>query len=108
VEQNGLPLGLRESANYTDLTLSFAPGDRLTMYTDGIVESENAAGKEFGHERLGKVLALPASDADACLRQALNSVLAWRGHENDQNDDLTLVIAEYAAAHGEAARCGQS
>lgn len=108
VEQNGLPLGIRESADYIDITLPFALGDRLAMYTDGFVETENAAGKEFGHERLGKILALPKSDADACLRQALNSVLAWRGHENEQNDDLTLVIAEYAAAHGEAARSGQS
>jgi sigma-B regulation protein RsbU (phosphoserine phosphatase) len=65
------------------------------MYTDGVVETENVAGEEFGHERLGKILALPASDADECLRQALDSVLAWRGHENEQHDDLTLVIAEY-------------
>jgi serine phosphatase RsbU (regulator of sigma subunit) len=108
VEQNGLPLGLRASADYTDITLPFAPGDRLAMYTDGVVETESAAGKEFGHERLGKVLALPKSDVDECLRQALSSVLAWRGHENKQNDDFTLVIAEYAAAHGEAARSGQS
>jgi serine phosphatase RsbU (regulator of sigma subunit) len=96
VEQNGLPLGIRESADYKDITLPFARGDRLAMYTDGIVETENVAGKEFGHERLGKILALPESDANECLRQALNSVSAWRGHENDQNDDLTLVIAEYA------------
>jgi sigma-B regulation protein RsbU (phosphoserine phosphatase) len=95
VEQNGLPLGIRESADYKDITLPFARGDRLAMYTDGVVETENVAGKEFGHERLGTILALPASDADACLRQALNSVQAWRGHKNDQNDDLTLVIAEY-------------
>lgn len=97
VEQNGLPLGLRESADYTDITLPFAPGDRLAMYTDGVVETESAAGKEFGHGRLGKVLALPKSDVDECLRQALSSVLAWRGHQNKQNDDFTLVIAEYNA-----------
>jgi serine phosphatase RsbU (regulator of sigma subunit) len=96
VEQNGLPLGFRESADYADVALPFAPGDRLAMYTDGVVETENAAGKEFGHEWLGKILALPKSDVNECLRQALSSVLAWRGHENEQNDDFTLVIAEYA------------
>jgi sigma-B regulation protein RsbU (phosphoserine phosphatase) len=95
VEQNGLPLGIRASADYKDITLPFARGDRLVMYTDGFVETENAAGEEFGCERLGKILALPGSDVDACLRQALSSVLAWRGHENEQNDDLTLVVAEY-------------
>jgi sigma-B regulation protein RsbU (phosphoserine phosphatase) len=108
VEQNGLPLGIRASADYKDFTLPFARGDRLAMYTDGIVETENTAGEEFGHERLGKILALSEFDVNACLRQALGSVLAWRGHENEQNDDFTLVIAEYAAAHREAARSGQS
>ncbi|MGH7600971.1 MAG: PP2C family protein-serine/threonine phosphatase, partial [bacterium] len=102
VEQNGLPLGIRESEDYKDITLPFAQGDRLAMFTDGVVETENVAGKEFGHEQLGKILALPESDADECLRQALSSVWAWRGHENEQKDDITLVIAEYAAAHGEA------
>jgi sigma-B regulation protein RsbU (phosphoserine phosphatase) len=108
VEQNGLPLGIRESADYADVTLPFARGDRLAMYTDGIIETENVAGKEFGHERLGTILALPESDAHECLRQALSSVWAWRGHENEQKDDLTLVIAEYAAANGKAARSDQS
>jgi sigma-B regulation protein RsbU (phosphoserine phosphatase) len=100
VEQNGLPLGIRESADYKDLTLPFARGDRLAMFTDGVVETENVAGKEFGHERLGTILALPEFDADECLRQIINSVQAWRGHENEQKDDLTLVIGEYAAAQG--------
>jgi hypothetical protein len=95
VQQNGLPLGIRESADYKDITLPFARGDRLAMFTDGVVETENVAGKEFGHERLGTILALPEFDADECLRQIINSVQAWRGHKNEQNDDLTLVIAEY-------------
>lgn len=108
VEQNGLPLGIRESADYTDVTVPFAQGDRLVMYTDGVIETENLAGEEYGRERLGKILALPASDADECLRQALDSVSAWRGRGSEQKDDLTLVIAEYAAANGKAARSRQS
>ena len=80
----------------------FEPGDRLAMYTDGVVETENPVQEEFGLERLSGILA-GTQDADAgrLLELALSSVQAWRGETREQSDDVTLVIAEYAAARGE-------
>jgi sigma-B regulation protein RsbU (phosphoserine phosphatase) len=101
VTQNGLPLGIAEFSDYTDIIVPFMLGDRLAMYTDGVVETENPVLEEFGLERLSSILAAPEANADQLLAVALSSVQAWRGREREQNDDVTLVIVEYAAARGQ-------
>lgn len=71
----------------------FFPGDMLTLYTDGVTESFNEAGDEFGEERLIEVLTQhrkkPSNDI-------LNSVVgAVRQHSaGEQHDDITLIVAK--------------
>ena len=64
----------------------------LAIYTDGLTESFNPAGEEFGEERLIERLQhcreLPSSDLLAGL---VNDVRQFSPHE--QHDDITLVIA---------------
>jgi sigma-B regulation protein RsbU (phosphoserine phosphatase) len=96
--QNGLPLGIANSADYSDVTAPFAPGDRLAMYTDGVTETENSSEEEFGMERLGAILATPKASPKELMETALASVRQWRGEEREQKDDVTLVIVEYATA----------
>ncbi len=95
VEQNGLPLGILTTADYTEVTVRFGKGDRLAMYTDGIVESENSRAEEFGRERLGGVLRSNHGDPRELIRRAMEAVESWRGREHEQADDLTLLVAEY-------------
>lgn len=45
-------LGLQEKANITQKELSLASGDGLFLYTDGLVEARNAAGKAYSSKRL--------------------------------------------------------
>lgn len=72
---------------------SLAPGDVLTMFTDGITETRSAGGEEFGEERLLQVLRgsrqLPAPEI---LDNVENSLEKFRSREQPQ-DDLTLVVA---------------
>lgn len=44
----GLPVGLLESAVYDDFNVTLAPGDRLFLMSDGIVEAENPEGTQLG------------------------------------------------------------
>jgi serine phosphatase RsbU (regulator of sigma subunit) len=72
---------------------SLGPGDTLAVYTDGITESFNEAGEEFGEERLTESLRrhrnLPAEGLIAAI---VDEVRQFSTHE--QHDDITLTIAK--------------
>jgi serine phosphatase RsbU (regulator of sigma subunit) len=71
---------------------SFLAGDTLALYTDGITESFNDAGEEFGEQRLIDSL---RQNREASPQAALDSIVAevrkFSGRE--QHDDITLIIA---------------
>ncbi len=88
----GMVLGPDPEATYK---LGFVHVDRgasLIAYTDGVIEREDAAGDDFGRERLGQWLRatdrLPAEDAVADLIQRLSDFGGGRPFE----DDVTVMI----------------
>jgi hypothetical protein len=78
---DALPLALDPDATYERTAFRLAVGDRLTFYTDGLLEARNAAGELFGFERLR---ALMATQPDA--RQAAEAAVAF-----GQDDDITVL-----------------
>ncbi len=68
-------------------------GDTLALYTDGITESFNEKGEEFGEQRLIEVLLrhreLPSQ---ALLASIVDEVRQFSSHE--QHDDITLIVAK--------------
>jgi hypothetical protein len=77
-----LPLGLDPTAEYEKVQFRLAVGDRLTLYTDGLLEARNPAGDIFSFERLR---ALIATQPDA--KQATDAAVAF-----GQDDDITVII----------------
>lgn len=93
IEENGLVLALMSSAVYTSTTRALQQGDRILLYTDGIVEASNAGEEEFGYERITTLLKQtamhsPEEAADALL----TAVSVWSA---SQQDDLTIMICDY-------------
>lgn len=92
-ENNGLFLGLRPSEVYPNLEISLSPGDRLMLYTDGLLEATNRADESFGDSIDSRIAAhgsLPAvSFADALL----NDLHTWKCDQG-QDDDLTLLVVD--------------
>jgi serine phosphatase RsbU (regulator of sigma subunit) len=76
-----LPLGLDLNAEYETVPFHLAVGDRLTLYTDGLLEARNPAGDIFSFERLR---ALIATQPDA--KQATDAAVAF-----GQDDDITVL-----------------
>ena len=69
-----------------------APGDLLSLYTDGITETTGDGGEEFGEEGLAEALrANQDLEASHIVHSVQNAVQRFRLGE--QEDDLTLVVA---------------
>lgn len=91
VEENGLMLAAFPDASYSTAVHKLEPGDRIVLYTDGILEAANSAGGFFGHDALSDVLIKtsglsPSATADSII----SSVRQW---SPKQDDDLTVLTA---------------
>jgi sigma-B regulation protein RsbU (phosphoserine phosphatase) len=92
----GMPLGVDPGERYDTVTCQLAPGDRLLIFTDGIVEAPNRDGQLLGLPRLQDALAALARrslNPDALLDALLEEMKAYmEGAEFE--DDFTLVAIE--------------
>lgn len=90
LEANGFPIGIFCSERFSSHTLRLAPSEMLLFYTDGLLEARNAAGVEYGIERLSALAAAtdpqPREIVDACLRD-----LAGFRSLSGLSDDLTIL-----------------
>jgi len=99
----GPALAIIEDAKWSTVTVPVVPGDRLLAVSDGITETFNPEGQQFGRQRLGKLfsecrsLALPAS-----VKRIQEEVAAYRGGRAP-TDDTTLLVIEWADEQGGAA-----
>lgn len=94
----GLPLGLVPdiSPHVAMQSLTFAPGDVVVLYTDGITEAENEAGAQYGMDRLCDCLAKGMSQglaAQALQKAIVADVLQFIG-KNTVYDDITLLVVK--------------
>jgi sigma-B regulation protein RsbU (phosphoserine phosphatase) len=92
VHSPGVPLGSLPGITYDDITISLQTGDVFVFYSDGISEAMNAAGGEFGTDRLIGVIeqqrALPAGEIADAILAAVNGFCG----DAEQNDDRTVVV----------------
>ncbi len=93
LKSHGLPIGILGTSRYMTQTRPFATGSTVVLYSDGITEAENAAGDEFGNERLEALFAEHADDSAAALRDAIAAAVDAFVADAPQKDDETLVIA---------------
>ena len=87
-----LPLGLEE--DFTAFTVSWSPGDRLLLYTDGLVESRSRHGDFFPQQEIAT--ALLAADCDQALDALMTAVHRHTGGSG--HDDMALLLLENGAS----------
>lgn len=92
------PLGIGlPGTQYAECWLE--PGDRIVLYSDGVVEARSPDGDEFGIDRLAEFLANAASNAELpaeMLRRLVHRILE---HESGGlRDDATLVLLGWKGA----------
>ena len=85
-------LGLFDQWNCSMGETQLLPGDTLALYTDGVTESFNDAGEEFGEDRLVESLRRRReSPSETLLMSIVDDVRRFSPHE--QHDDITLIVA---------------
>lgn len=97
----GLALGICRPEQFEprlkEEVVQFEPGGILVLYTDGVVEAQNAEKTLFGEERLQQLIQENASRPSRRIAEAI--VNATRQHVGDgpTEDDVTLVVVKRLA-----------
>lgn len=96
LSEGGLLLGVLADAAYRRATVELDFGDMLLVYSDGIIESLDHAGQEFGYERLQTQLQrAQTGSADSVLFSVLGAVQDFAGTRG-LVDDMSLVVVRRA------------
>ena len=93
---SALPLGHRWPGSPASRTVPFPAGSKLVIYSDGLVEAENAAGEAYGYEALGRLLARHADLPAPAMLLAILAELDRHTGGGALADDLTVLVVESA------------
>jgi hypothetical protein len=86
----GVVLGPTPDATYTRGYISIEPGDVLCLYSDGITEAADVQGREYGIDRLRRLVKRHRNESSEQLcNRILDSVNEW---SREDPDDRTIVI----------------
>ena len=92
LDATGRPIGLMPGGGYAERRVTLETGDRLFLYTDGLLDAENPSGVAFGAERLEALLAHEgALEPPALLARVERAYQEHRG-TMDAADDATLLV----------------
>jgi sigma-B regulation protein RsbU (phosphoserine phosphatase) len=98
--ENGLFLGFFPEATYTSVELPFKPGDWGVLYTDGILETTDLSGEEFGVGRFKDFLESNHDlSAGQFVDRFLDELSRWSDAASgrEPEDDITLMAIHFHA-----------
>ena len=91
---SGMPIGVEQDFEYSEICLPLKPGDRLYIYSDGVTEARNDSGEMFGDERL--IASLSEADAEPVgesTERIAKAVFDWC-KPGLPEDDVTVLSCE--------------
>jgi sigma-B regulation protein RsbU (phosphoserine phosphatase) len=85
-------LGMIEELQLPEYTFQLKPGDRLVLYSDGVTDSTNPAGEQFGTKRFARCIKTNGALAAADISRAIQNDVADFCKGAPPFDDLTLLV----------------
>ncbi len=99
LKDKGTALGMVRSHDYHNYvehhSVQYQPGDVMLLYTDGITESKNRKGEEFGGERLIRVIQENATKSSREIEESVIKSLYDFSGSDEINDDYTAMTVKF-------------
>jgi serine phosphatase RsbU (regulator of sigma subunit) len=92
LEMGGIPIGIFAESHYEIGTTRLENGDWLVIFTDGIVEAENAKQQEYGEPELIRLVDRVSGFTPADLLRSLLTELDQFVGNTPQHDDMTCLL----------------
>ena len=89
-----IPLAIESDTLYEQFAISMVPGDRLFVYTDGIIDTPSPEGESFGLTRLKDVLDANPKASLSELKSVVLRTLHKYTEKDLTHDDITLIALE--------------
>lgn len=91
----GKTIGFLKDIEYLSKEIAIKKGDKILLFTDGLIEDVSATGEELDEERVKKIILnyihLPINEI---INNVTKDIIAWRG-EKAAEDDVTFIGISY-------------
>ena len=88
-QRDGLPVGIADDPDYRDETVVLNSGDRIFLYSDGVLEAENSQGNYFGSAGLIECVDAPEVSLNDAVNSIEEKVLNWCNGQ--PKDDISIL-----------------
>jgi len=95
LDRRGPVIGFGNSLSYDQETIQLYKGDRLFLYTDGLVECRNPAGDSFGKQRFLNILREFQREPLQAMVDAVYGRVQQFCRQSSPDDDISLLAVEY-------------
>ncbi|HMV80385.1 MAG TPA: SpoIIE family protein phosphatase [Leptospiraceae bacterium] len=93
--KNGTVIGIRDNAQFKDDRISFRPGSKLILFTDGLFEQFDREMQMFGEDRLSRIFEeMKDSNVNAIREKCFSELKGFLEFENKFHDDITFIGIE--------------
>lgn len=94
LQRSGPPVGIETEVTWQSDTVQMHGGDVLVFYTDGVTESINKAGEDFGEQRLLELIArFPRTEAGELLNHIYDQLNLFLDGVSPE-DDMTMIVLQ--------------
>jgi sigma-B regulation protein RsbU (phosphoserine phosphatase) len=91
----GFPLGVRRREGFREHTVEFSAGDRLILYSDGLIEAIDDDGNPFGFDRFEQTIVTAGHLGADEMKKALLGAVKKFTRNRPPEDDQTLVVVAF-------------
>lgn len=91
----GFPLGVKRRDPFREHTVEFLAGDRLILYSDGLIEALDDDGEPFGFDRFERTIVENGRQSAEEIKKAVLGTIRKFTRNRPPEDDQTMVVVSF-------------